>query len=248
MIEAPTVTREEINPSHPINVGQHRDVPQIIWANCGEPKNINGFTCDGGPSSYREFKRTETAQVHKENANWWRDTLNYQDVFEAYINAGKEYYYCVDAPFGTTRSWPWFTGFSFELYNRNNGVNTHIYLRRIATKWLRPDGTMFRCAEYFDGSSGYSGKNEKYLVHKSWVNEYEEIPHLQLQRDGYIFAGFVFEYRCKPGGGNGVTQCQMWNMRFYTVVDDMPDNTRVVLPAMREFDNTIHPIGYGDQL
>ena len=45
MIEAPTVTREEINPSHPINVSQHRDVPQIIWANCGEPKNINGFTC-----------------------------------------------------------------------------------------------------------------------------------------------------------------------------------------------------------
>ena len=69
-----------------------------------------------------------------------------------------------------------------------------------------------------------------------------------MQRDGYVFAGFVFEYRCKPGGGAGVTQCQMWNMRFYSAVDDMPDNTRVVLPAMREFNNTIHPIGFGDQI
>jgi hypothetical protein len=40
----------------------------------------------------------------------------------------------------------------------------------------------------------------------------------------------------------------IYNLKMHTNYPDMPDNTRVVLPAMREFDDTIHPGGYGDQL
>ena len=81
MIEAPTVTREEINATHPVNVSQHRERPQIIWAHCGEPRNIEAFTCEGGPTSYREFKKTSSLQVHEENANWWAESYDDRTPF-----------------------------------------------------------------------------------------------------------------------------------------------------------------------
>ena len=248
MMQAPTVTREEINATHPVNVSQHRERPQIIWAHCGEPRNIEAFTCEGGPTSYREFKKTSSLQVHEENANWWAESYEDSNAFHFYVDSGKERYYSVDAPFGYTRSWQHFTGFSFELYNKNNGVSTHIYLRRIASKWLQPDGSIFRCAEYYDGSSGYSAKDTKYMVNKSWLYDTKDMPQMDLQRDGAVFAGFLFELRCKSGGGSGITDVYIWNMRFYSAVDGMPDNTRVVLPAMQEVRTLTNPMGYGDQI
>ena len=86
------------------------------------------------------------------------------------------------------------------------------------------------------------------MVNKSWLYDTKDMPQMDLQRDGAVFAGFLFELRCKSGGGSGITDVYIWNMRFYSAVDGMPDNTRVVLPAMQEVRTLTNPMGYGDQI
>ena len=249
MTGAKTLSKSQISFDRPMTLNDHRSVHGERWGEFKPGRNIGTYTCQRGYSSYREMKSTTPVIVPNDSGEtlWCANGsgTNTEMPFRAEFNVGKEYTSNAEAVFQTSRNWPRFTGFSFETYNKNESNNT-MYLRRVATCWVNADGETIYCATSLDGGGSKGGAGEYYYWSYIFLASSDEA---QLQDEGYRFTGFRFNYRSKSGTGSASWKhVDVFNLKMHSKYPDMPDNTRVVLPAMREFDDTIHPGGYGDQI
>lgn len=249
MTGAKTLSKSQICITRPLNLADHHKVHGERWGEFKPGRNIGTYTCQRGPSSKREMKSTASVQVTNDSGETlWCATASGSDEempFRAQFNVGKEHTANAEAVFHSSRNWPRFNGFSFETYNRNESNNT-MYLRYVATCWVNGEGNTIYCASSLDGSNVYSDPGQYYYWSYIFLSD---SPEAELQNEGYRFTGFRFQYRSKGGTGSSSTKhVDVFNLKMHTNYPDMPDGTRVVLPAMREFEDTIHPGGYGDQL
>ena len=249
MIGAKTLSKSQISFDRPMDLNAHKALHGERWGEFKPGRNIGTYTCQRGYSSYKEMKSTTSVSVSNDsNETLWCATgsgSNGEKPFHAEFNVGKEHTANAEAVFSSSRNWPRFTGFSFETYNRDVSSNT-MYLRRVATCWVNEEGDTIYCASSLDGSSASSNPGEynyfSYIFYSSW-------DEAKLQDEGYRFTGFRFNYRSKPGtGSSSWKHVDIFNLKMHTNYPDMPDGTRVVLPAMREFNETTHPGGYGDTI
>ena len=248
MTGAKTLSKSQICITRPLNLADHNNSHGERWGEFKPGKNIGTYTCQRGYEGYNEMKSTTPVECPSDAGQTpWCATVSGsgdETPFRAQFWVGKEYTSNAEAVFQTSRNWPRFNGFSFETFNKNNADNT-MYLRRVATCWLNKEGDTIYCATSLDGSNK-SEVNKPHYWSYIFLSDSDE---QKLQDEGYRFTGFRFNYRSKGGAGaSSVKHVDIYNLKMHTNYPDMPDNTRVVLPAMREFEDTIHPGGYGDQL
>ena len=249
MTGAKTLSKSQICITRPLNLDDHHKVHGERWGEFKPGRNIGTYTCQRGYSSYREMKSTTSVQVPNDSGETlWCATgsgSNNEMPFRAEFNVGKEHTSNAEAVFSSSRNWPRFHGFSFETYNKNESSNT-MYLRRVATCWVNAGGETIYCATSLDGGGSKGGAGQYYFWSYIFLSD---SPEAELQDEGYRFTGFRFNYRSKGGTGSASWKhVDVFNLKMHTNYPDMPENTRVVLPAMRKFDDTIHPGGYGDQI
>ena len=249
MIGAKTLSKSQISFDRPLTLTAHRNVHGERWGEFKPGRNIGTYTCQRGYSSYKEMKSTTSVSVPNDKGQtpWCLvgNGSNGEMPFRAEFNVGKEYTANAEAVFSSSRNWPRFYGFSFETYNKNESSNT-MYLRRVATCWVNEEGDTIYCASSLDGSSASSNPGEYNYFAYIFLDTSDEA---QLQDEGYRFTGFRFNYRSKSGTGSASWKhVDIFHLKMHTKYPDMPDGTRVVLPAMREFNDTIHPGGYGDKI
>ena len=234
MTGAKTLSKSQICISTPRTLADHRAAHGERWGVFSPGTNVGQFTCTHGSSSYREFKSTTSVDASPDdNRSPWCKNSTGTDVddlpFRAMFNVGKEYYANAEARFESTRSWPKFTGFSFESYNSKQDNNV-MYLRRVATIWVPNNGGTIYCATSLDGSTSRGESNQYNYWSYSFLSDSTEA---KLQDDGYRFMGFRFNYRSKSGtGGSKWKYVDIFHLKLHTNYPDMPDKTRVVLPKM----------------
>jgi len=244
MTGAPTLSKSEVCNEKPSSLSAHRSMHQERWGEFGEGYPVGKVVCERG-GTIKTFDSTLNPEVWYSEL-WAKDRDSDERPLKAKVNVGTEYLMNVEIMFEKTRNWPAFTGFSFESYNTNSSNSNTMYLRYVATIWVNDAGEKIRVAAVLNGSNNSDDKNTNYFWNYKFLTSTAEYT---TQQEGYRLCGFLFNYRTKGGaGGSSNKSVEIYNLRLHTNPESMTDGVRLVLPAMQEFNDTIQPLGYGDQL
>ena len=243
MTGAPTLSKSEICNEKPSNSTEHNAMHQERWGEFSHGYAVGKVVCERGDTG-KDFKSTLMPDVDG-GSLWGTSHWPEKDpmVVSAYI--GKEYFMNAEVIFDTTRNWPSFTGFGVRSYNSNPSNSNTMYLRYIATVWMNEAGERIRVACTLDGKNTADNNHSHFWNYefKSSTAEYT------TQQEGFRLCGFLFHLRTMTGMGSAeVKSVPLYDLRLHTNPESMPDGTRAVLPAMRKLNDTVQPLGYGDQI